>query len=476
MQKPLFVGLALTLALGSWTRSAAASAEAGTVAVTSREAPSPSVPALMEAWGRMIAAQEGLTGITLDDEELGDFQRGFERRLQGLPAEHDLSLIFPDVERLARQRRAPLVRAVERRNEAAAAEALANLRKNPAFSAGAADTWVERLDAGQGTAPKPGQTVTLHYVGRLADGTEFAQYGPLEFVLVPARSVCRGWIEAIQRLQPGGRLRLHVPPPLPETEAGKWGVEPGSLLSFEIELLAVRETSAEELANSLVETPAEEVATPAPSGFTERQVIAMWGWTLAQKAKVPRYELSAEEGAALARGLGRGIRSLPSAAAAEGPAPADVERYLAQRREGIERIARQKRDAQTAGFFAQLKPRPEVIELPSGLYYELVTAGRGAVPKVGQTVRVDYTGTLLDGTIFDRTDNEPLYVEVGSVIPGWNEGIQKIGAGGRIKLYIPPQLGYGERATSGHLGPIPPGSVLIYDITLLEILDAPPGG
>jgi FKBP-type peptidyl-prolyl cis-trans isomerase len=86
---------------------------------------------------------------------------------------------------------------------------------------------------------------------------------------------------------------------------------------------------------------------------------------------------------------------------------------------------------------------------------------------------VDYTGRLLDGTIFDKTYNEPLHIEVGSVIPGWNEGIQKINRGGKIKLYVPPSLGYGTEDMSGVVAPIPADSTLIYEIELLEIREAP---
>ena len=82
---------------------------------------------------------------------------------------------------------------------------------------------------------------------------------------------------------------------------------------------------------------------------------------------------------------------------------------------------------------------------------------------------VEYTGRLIDGKVFDRTDNEPLHIEVGSAIPGWNEGIQKVGKGGRLKLYIPPALGYGDEDSSGVISSIPANSVLIYDIRLLDV-------
>jgi FKBP-type peptidyl-prolyl cis-trans isomerase len=92
--------------------------------------------------------------------------------------------------------------------------------------------------------------------------------------------------------------------------------------------------------------------------------------------------------------------------------------------------------------------------------------GDGTFPKGGDTVLVNYAGRLIDGSVFDKTMGDPLRVKVGSVITGWSEGVQKIGKGGKIRLYIPPALGYGEESVSG----IPSGSALIYEIELVDIL------
>ena len=124
-------------------------------------------------------------------------------------------------------------------------------------------------------------------------------------------------------------------------------------------------------------------------------------------------------------------------------------------------------------LFEELKKNPQVVTLPDGLRYEIVAPGKGTYPRPGQIVLVDHTARLLDGTIFDRTDNEPLHIEVGSVIPGWNEGIQKVNKGGRIRLFLPPSLAYGEENASGVISSIPGGSAVIYEINLLEIEDAP---
>lgn len=106
----------------------------------------------------------------------------------------------------------------------------------------------------------------------------------------------------------------------------------------------------------------------------------------------------------------------------------------------------------------------------SGLRYEDEQVGTGAQPKTGDTVVVHYTGTLADGTKFDssRDRNEPFRftIGVGQVIKGWDEGVASMRVGGKRRLMIPPQLGYGRR---GVPGVIPADADLIFDVELLDI-------
>ncbi len=128
-----------------------------------------------------------------------------------------------------------------------------------------------------------------------------------------------------------------------------------------------------------------------------------------------------------------------------------------------------------ARAFAASKPNgkrgPKLVKLPDGLSYQDLVVGNGAMPKVGQTVRVHYTGTLVDGKKFDssRDRGTPFEFPLGQqrVIAGWDEGVATMRVGGRRKLIIPAKLGYGD---AGAGGVIPPGATLIFDIELLGII------
>lgn len=112
--------------------------------------------------------------------------------------------------------------------------------------------------------------------------------------------------------------------------------------------------------------------------------------------------------------------------------------------------------------------REGVTVLPSGLQYEVLVAGEGAKPSADDQVRTHYHGTLLDGTVFDSSyeRGQPAEFPVGGVIAGWVEALQLMGTGSKWRLHVPSELAYGAQG----VGSIPPHSVLVFDVELLEIL------
>jgi FKBP-type peptidyl-prolyl cis-trans isomerase len=125
-------------------------------------------------------------------------------------------------------------------------------------------------------------------------------------------------------------------------------------------------------------------------------------------------------------------------------------------------------------YLREIDKQQGIQSTPSGLRYKILAPGTGDKPKPENQVKALYTGKLVDGTVFDSTasrGNEPATFPLNGVIKGWTEGLQKIGKGGKIILYVPAELGYGE---SGQ-GPIPPFSTLTFEVELVDILPpAPP--
>lgn len=119
-------------------------------------------------------------------------------------------------------------------------------------------------------------------------------------------------------------------------------------------------------------------------------------------------------------------------------------------------------------FLAENAKKPGVVTTASGLQYEVIVAGKGAMPVETDKVRVHYHGTLIDGTVFDSSveRGEPAEFGVNQVIKGWVEGLQLMPVGSKYKFYIPQQLAYGQQAQ----GKINPFSALIFEVELIAIV------
>lgn len=109
--------------------------------------------------------------------------------------------------------------------------------------------------------------------------------------------------------------------------------------------------------------------------------------------------------------------------------------------------------------------------MPDGLQYKVITEGSGKIPKINDTVTVNYRGTLVDGTELDNSykKGQPATFKADQIIKGWTEALQLMKEGSKWQLVIPPELAYGEAG----MGPIPPNSTLIFEVELLSTKDTP---
>jgi FKBP-type peptidyl-prolyl cis-trans isomerase len=123
--------------------------------------------------------------------------------------------------------------------------------------------------------------------------------------------------------------------------------------------------------------------------------------------------------------------------------------------------------AAAGAFLVRNGRKKGVVTTASGLEYKVLKAGEGAAPKTGDTVTVNYRGTLLDGTVFDSSykRGQPATFPVDRVIPGWQEALKMMKPGAKWRIFVPPQLAYDLNSPP----PIPPGSLLVFDVDLLSV-------
>lgn len=107
----------------------------------------------------------------------------------------------------------------------------------------------------------------------------------------------------------------------------------------------------------------------------------------------------------------------------------------------------------------------------SGVYYIVENAGTGKTPEVCSVISVHYTGSLTNDQVFDKSNGTPVPFRLGELIAGWQKGLRHIKAGGKIKLFIPPSLGYGNRDQKDANGNviIPANSILVFSLELAEV-------
>lgn len=224
---------------------------------------------------------------------------------------------------------------------------------------------------------------------------------------------------------------------------------------------------------------AAPAAAPAKPQYTDAQVAEAYGWYMGAQMGLRQLEFTKAEVEAMGRGM---------ITAAAGTQPAfdpkemgpQLESFLGRKQEAFMNRLKFQNMADGQAFFTKLKENKAVIELPSGLRYEILKAGTGAMPKPGQQLTINYTLSLINGQVVESTTVEggkpyEFILQPASqqhptgVIPGMFEGLQKIGVGGKLKLYVPPSLAYGDMGNQV----IPPGATLVFETELLSAKDAP---
>ena len=149
----------------------------------------------------------------------------------------------------------------------------------------------------------------------------------------------------------------------------------------------------------------------------------------------------------------------------------ELQAVLAKQQEKIiqkRQAAAQKNKAASETFLTENKKKEGIQVLPSGVQYRVLTEGKGAKPKLTDTVTVHYRGTLTDGKEFDSSygRGEPATFQVNGVIQGWQEVLPMMQEGAKWQVFIPPDLAYGDRGAGDAIGP---NETLIFDIELIAV-------
>ncbi len=354
--------------------------------------------------------------------------------------------------------------------------------------------YVEKT-AGDGASPQEGDVITMHFTGTLPDGTVFGDsYGNDQPVTVifGREQLLPGWEEGVGLMKEGGQAQLIIPPELGFGDQPAGTIPANSQIILDVELLSVKappepvavdEGDLTTTDSGLQYHDIVEGDGPAPEdGGTVSTHFTIW----VREDNSDRFVVSSadsepisftvgavdtvfpgwDEGVSSMNEGGKRLLIIPSdlALGPQGGGDIPPDSTLVMEVELME-VAEPPEPVE----MTEVDPA-DYIETDSGLKYYDIVEGEGASPEEGETVVVHYTGWLEDGTQFDSSVDrgQPFTfpLGVGGVIAGWDEGVATMKIGGKRQLLIPADLAYGESGS----GPIPPGSTLIFDVELLDIV------
>jgi len=209
--------------------------------------------------------------------------------------------------------------------------------------------------------------------------------------------------------------------------------------------------------------------SPPPAGVTEEQLLTEIGWLVGSSSGLSEIGLDERQETAVLSGARMAIEKKASPLPVES-ARAMVTTYMREKMQAVRAAAQKQAQDREAAYFADLRTKG-VASTPDGLYYEIINPGSERKPTLADTITVNYTGRLTDGTVFDSNAAKggPATFRMGRMIRGWNEGLTLIGAGGKIKLYIPFSLAYGPSRQAS----IPAFSTLEFDVELVGVTPPP---
>lgn len=221
----------------------------------------------------------------------------------------------------------------------------------------------------------------------------------------------------------------------------------------------------------------EVASAPVSVAPTQAEMVEAFGYFSAFQLGIKQLGFEASDSEAILKGfskaLGADEPSPEMLAVVQSPA---FQAFI-QARMATAQAAAEAEAAESAGdnidagkaYIEALKSDDAVQSTDSGLHFKILEAGADDKPVMEDTVLVHYRGTRIDGTQFDSSYDrgEPAAFPLNGVVPGFGEGLTKIGTGGKIILYIPSDLGYGNNPRPG--GPIQPGDTLVFECELIEI-------